>query len=190
MNIHPKKNTNARSRGIASLGIILAGAAGVAAAGWLFYHYRFQPVVNNPAPVAAASSSPSSSSPFPRPRGGPVLPFGGASTTSVVLIPSSGAVGISVEVKGEGFSPTNNTVLFNGMTAPSMSGLSSSDGRTLVFTVPEDLGPYCQPGQPCPNFLIMVGLETYTVTVVSPDGTTRNAGTFMVTAAPHAPPVF
>lgn len=91
--------------------------------------------------------------------GNPVLTY---------LSPNFGAVGTSVTVVGSGFSPTGNTVHFSGGV---ITGLSSSDGRSLSFIVPSQLGYSSQ----------VVTLGTYNVSVSTFGGQTSNVLPFTVT---------
>jgi hypothetical protein len=62
---------------------------------------------------------------------GPTAPTAPAVTT---IAPSGGPVGTTVTIEGSGFSPTGNIVKFG---VGYLSDLTSPDGRTLLFTVPE-----------------------------------------------------
>ncbi|MDO8600362.1 MAG: Ser-Thr-rich GPI-anchored membrane family protein [bacterium] len=64
----------------------------------------------------------------------------------ISLSPSFGQVGILVTITGSGFTSTNNSINFGGLTSASI-GLASSDGKTLVFKVPGNTP--CQPVNPC-----------------------------------------
>lgn len=86
------------------------------------------------------------------------------------LNPTSGAVGSTVTVYGSGFSPTGNTVHFGGGV---ITGLNSTDGRTLSFIVPSSLFG---------NSSQVVTLNTYNVSVSSFSGQTSNALPFAVTS--------
>lgn len=96
------------------------------------------------------------------------------------LTPSSGPVGTVVTIHASGFAPTGNTITFNGMVAPSMSNVSSPDGKTLTFTAPSSLGPNCKPDQACPMYLILVSDSSYQVNVIT-NGVTQDIGSFTVT---------
>ena len=86
------------------------------------------------------------------------------------LAPTSGAVGSMVTIHGSGFSPTGNTVRFGGGI---VTGVGSSDGRTLTFMVPSQLsGPSSQ----------FVTIGTYNVSVSNFAGYTSNSVTFSVTS--------
>lgn len=90
--------------------------------------------------------------------------------TITTLTPQSAAVGASVTVIGNGFSTTGNTVHFgNGV----ITNLSSSDGRSLSFTLPTQLTGYGSQ---------QVGLGTYYVSVTNSSGYTSNTLPFTVTS--------
>ena len=79
-------------------------------------------------------------------------PTGPAALTVTAIIPSAGPVGTTVTIEGSGFSPTGNIVKFG---AGYLSDLRSSDGRRLLFAVPEGLD-ICPPSElgynePCPG---------------------------------------
>lgn len=98
---------------------------------------------------------------FPGNTGTPVISY---------LSPSSGGVGTSVTVFGSGFSSTGNTLHFgNGI----VSNLSSYDGLSVSFTVPNTLSGYGY--QP-------IGLGTYNVSVTSSTGVTSNTMPFTITS--------
>ncbi len=92
------------------------------------------------------------------------------------LNPTSGPVGTMVTVYGTGFSPTGNTVRFGGGV---VTGVSSSDGRTLTFTVPSQLAGSSQ----------LVTAGTYNVSVSNFSGYTSNSIQFTVTGTSGAPTV-
>lgn len=78
------------------------------------------------------------------------------------LSPSNGRVGTSVTIYGSGFLQTGNTVFFG---SGAITNVSSSDGRTLTFTVPEYLSPYCPPGNFCAAYVMQVSPGQYQVSV-------------------------
>ncbi len=86
------------------------------------------------------------------------------------LNPASGAVGSTVTIYGSGFSPTGNTVRFGGGV---ITGLNSTDGRTVSFIVPSSLFGYSSQ---------IVTQSTYNVSVSSFSGQTSNALPFTVTS--------
>jgi hypothetical protein len=59
------------------------------------------------------------------------------------VTPAKGPVGTTVTIEGSGFLPTGNIVRFG---AGYLTDLSSSDGRRLLFTVPEGLD-ICPPSE-------------------------------------------
>ncbi len=85
------------------------------------------------------------------------------------LSPMSGAVGTMVTIYGNGFSTTNNTVYFGGVTLPNVS---SSNGNSIVFSVPFQVTGYGQQ--------IVAG--TYPVSVRNAQGQTSNTQNFTVTS--------
>jgi peptidoglycan hydrolase-like protein with peptidoglycan-binding domain len=86
------------------------------------------------------------------------------------LLPASGAVGGTVAVYGSGFTPTGNTVRFG---AGIITGLNSSDGRSLSFVVPTQLTGYATE---------QVAIGTYSVSVSNSAGLTSNAMAYNVTS--------
>lgn len=80
-----------------------------------------------PAPGPAASPTPIPPPPSPTPD--PKL-------TITSLNPTQGVVGATVTITGTGFTATNNSVNFGGVNS-AVTGLASSDGTTLTFTVPQ-----------------------------------------------------
>jgi hypothetical protein len=71
---------------------------------------------------------------------GPTAPTAPAVTA---IAPSAGPVGTTVTIEGSGFSPTGNIVKFG---AGYLTDLTSPDGRTLTFAVPEGLD-ICPPSE-------------------------------------------
>ena len=86
------------------------------------------------------------------------------------LSPSSGSVGTTVTVTGNGFSTTGNTVRFG---AGVITGVNSPNGNTLSFVIPSQLGGTSQ----------FVTQGTYNVSVSNFSGQTSNALTFNVTSS-------
>ena len=134
-------------------------------------------------------------------RSGPncefVCPVGAASTTSttphtpvptkpqpvsgvhlVSLSPNSGAVGTQITIGGSGF--TNDNIIHFGGGA--VGNVISGNGKTLSFTVPSSIGPYCKPGTMCPMYMMEVTPRAYDVYVENESGTS-NTMQFTVTGA-------
>ncbi|OHA07558.1 MAG: hypothetical protein A3B29_02100 [Candidatus Sungbacteria bacterium RIFCSPLOWO2_01_FULL_51_34] len=92
------------------------------------------------------------------------------------LSPSSGLMSTKVTLKGSGFGLSSNQINFgNG----ALSGISSKDGATLVFEVPEYLTPSCSDGRLCAMLAQEVRPGDYKVSVTG-DGGTSNALIFTV----------
>jgi hypothetical protein len=91
------------------------------------------------------------------------------------LSPTSGSVGTEVTVTGEGFTSSTNTIKFG---AGYINGLSSSDGMTLRFTVPEgqNLCPPTSPSSPvpCPGAYPRVTPGSYSTSVLNANGTSND----------------
>ncbi len=162
-------------RGFAPIGIALIVAACVIVFGGAFYYLHTRGA--STLPPVAQQPTPSSTAPTPP-------------TTSAPLYPSSGPIGATVTINGSGFAATGNVVTMNGLTAASLKGLFSADGKTITFIVPTTLGPVCSKGI-CAAFLVEVTPgTTYAVDVVAPDGSSsQTIGTFTITgdAGGHLP---
>jgi hypothetical protein len=161
-------------RGFTPIALILLVVAGIAVLGGVFYYY-LTPASIPPVVVTTSTTPTSTSNSTSTATSSPI------GTYKAYLSPTSGLIGSTVTIHGSGFAATGNKVLFNGMVAASMSNLSSANGKTLTFVVPQDLGPNCKPNEMCAQYLMVVGARAYTVTVVS-NGVTQNLGTFTVTA--------
>jgi len=94
------------------------------------------------------------------------------------LSPTSGRVGAAVVIKGSNFDSTGNQVKFG---LGYIGNLSSADGTTLRFVVPDNLNP-CPPNssEPCTTVLVRVAQGSYPVQVISAGGTSKST-TFTVT---------
>jgi IPT/TIG domain-containing protein len=114
----------------------------------------------------------------------------GSGSAITALSPSSGSVGTQVTIHGSGFHAAGNTVSFAASIVepgqmpnePSViPGLSSADGRTIVFNVPAVWRPACSyPPRACPIANIPTAPGAYGVSVNNPGGTS-NSVTFLVT---------
>lgn len=95
--------------------------------------------------------------------------------------PSRGSVGSTVTLMGANFSPDMIVRFAEG----SVQGAVRSDGKSITFTVPDGVSPYCgAPGMYCAEYFREVTPGDYKVYVQNPDGTVvSNAVTFTVTGA-------
>jgi len=94
--------------------------------------------------------------------------------TVAAVAPSAGPVGTTVTFEGSGFSPTGNIVKFG---VGYLSSLTSPDGQTLRFVVPEGHN-MCAPSElgssePCAQAYPRVQPGSYEVSVVTRTGTSR-----------------
>ncbi len=89
----------------------------------------------------------------------------GAAITITAVSPTSGPIGTLVTVRGTGFAAQNNTVKFG---RGYIRGLSSSDGTTIRFSVPEGLD-LCSPVStgPCQGAFPRVTPGDYTVAIMT-----------------------
>ena len=103
--------------------------------------------------------------------------------------PTSGPIGTSVTLTGTGFT-SNDIVYFGAGTVSNTPASASADGTVLTFAVPQDIGPYCKPGTPCPYFRRLVTPGTYEVSVMNASTSARsNSVAFTVTkSATTTPP--
>ena len=151
------------------LAIIIAGAAG---------YFVLQQKINLPALNHTPTPMPLTSSPTPNP-----MPASAVLLNS--LTPMTGPIGTIVTIHGSGFTdmgPTRtgqgNRVQFGTL---SILGVSSSDGKTLKFFVPETLIE-CTRGNagPCPGS-VPTPPGSYKISVSNENGTS-NQLVFIVTA--------
>jgi hypothetical protein len=113
------------------------------------------------------------------------------------ISPTSGAVGTSVTLGGNGFTSDNiihfgggaiahvaaTPAIFNCPMMPAGStGGCGAYSQTLTFTVPSSVGPYCAPGMACPMYMQLITPGTYAVYVENAGGTSNNV-TFTVTGS-------
>jgi len=90
------------------------------------------------------------------------------------LSASSAATGTSITITGGRFNATKNYVLINGRVAA--GPLSSSDTKTLTFTVPSITTPNCNlftTGGYCPQNQLILTPGTYPLAVETTDGTSN-----------------
>jgi len=113
------------------------------------------------------------------------------------ISPSSGFLGAAVVVRGSGFTSTNNDVAFSnpkisyqGRHIGYLNGLSSSDGRTLRFRVPDNVGlllsacadSQLKTGEACPAIGLLLPLGDSEVFVVNENGESNHV-TFSVSGS-------
>jgi len=119
------------------------------------------------------------------------------------ITPSSGPVGTTVTLGGNGFT-ADNIIHFGGgaiahvAAAPAvfncpMQPAGSTGGcgaysQTLTFVVPQSVGPYCAPGTACPMYVQLITPGTYNVSVQNSNGTS-NTVTFTVTSTTSGNPL-
>ena len=96
------------------------------------------------------------------------------------ISPTSATVGTQVTLTGTNFG-TANTVLFNGLVAATNV---SSNGTSLVFTLPGSIRPNCSAGEMCPQFIQDVTPATYSVTVMTSGGTSNSESFTVVSPTP------
>jgi hypothetical protein len=90
------------------------------------------------------------------------------------LSPNSAYVGAQVTIYGSNFA-SNDTIMFGSGAISSVT----SNGSSITFTVPSYVGPYCAPGNACPQYVISITPGTYNVSVMTGNGTS-NAVSFTV----------
>ena len=97
------------------------------------------------------------------------------------ISPSSGTIGAEILIRGSGFTPQKNDIAFTheeinfqGSNIAYLNEVSSPDGKTLRFTLPEVLGACAfsqmKPGEACPLVGIELPAGRITVTVVNRNG--------------------
>ena len=96
------------------------------------------------------------------------LGFGLSSITNPPVIttylsPYSGPIGTTVKITGTGFTPTDNDINFAGANK-AITGLNSTDGKTLVFNVP---ATPCPPRLFCAQVVLKPGIYQVSVTNVN-----------------------
>lgn len=155
----------------------------VVVVGGLLFHFDTAPTRTNITPVTSEPSMPvKPSNPIVTPPSQPIpvlKPISKMVTISSVS-PSTGKIGTTVTVFGLGFT-SSNTIYFSGSVVASNVQAASSNGKmSLVFNVPESIGPNCKAGEACPMYLRFVTPGTYTITVENGNGTS-NPSNFIVT---------
>ena len=113
-----------------------------------------------------------------------VCPYNSCQTKSTVtpattptissVIPSSAIAGTIVTIYGTGFTASNNSVLLSGSLSGSIAkNLSSSNGTTLMFTMPNSIGPNCFNQTICPDWVAILQAGTYNLSVENTNGTSN-----------------
>ncbi len=96
-----------------------------------------------------------------------------------------GAVGQTVTLPGSGF--TSDSVLHFGIGAISNFSVNST-GTAITFTIPSYMGPYCQPGNACPMYALLISNGSYPIYVENSNGKS-NTVAFNVVNSPSQYPV-
>ncbi len=93
----------------------------------------------------------------------------------VGLSPSSGPVYTQVTISGSGFTSIENKVYFGipGGMRGVIPDVSSPDGKTIIFAVPDGLNIECNPGEPCVGMYPQVRPGEYEVSVTNEHGTSN-----------------
>lgn len=114
-------------------------------------------------------------------------PTTGAPTISNIL-PATGVVGTQVSIVGSGFTTTDNTINFGDNTV--ITGLSSSNGTTLSFTVPSSTHPACL-DLGCKIATVPITAGAYNVSVTNKNGTSGSIVFRVIadTVTPQAPAI-
>ena len=94
------------------------------------------------------------------------------------VTPIQGPVGTAVTITGSGFS-SNNTVYFG---TGGTQNVPSYNGTTISYTIPSTIGPVCQSGYACPQYLQQVTPGIYNISVATTYGQS-NAVPFTVSGA-------
>jgi hypothetical protein len=98
---------------------------------------------------------------------------GGTPTVSYVS-PNSAYVGNQVTIYGSNFA-SSDTIMFGSGAISNVT----SNGSSITFTVPSYVGPYCAPGNACPQYVVSITPGTYNLSVMDSYGTS-NAVSFTV----------
>lgn len=101
-----------------------------------------------------------------------------------MVVPTSGLVGANVTITGNGFTPTDNTVNFGSNVYPDQT---SSDGKTIIFQIPEVTRPACLPSCRVPQTQITPGI--YQVSVTNFNGTSNEMRFTVTSFSSGKPPV-
>ncbi len=108
-----------------------------------------------------------------------------ATSTPIIssISPTSGLAGANVTLTGSGFSSTGNTVHFDIGVVPN---ISSADGKTLTFQIPNVIQPACTliKEMPCLLAIRQTTQGTYNISVYNADNLSSNTVTFEVTGNP------
>jgi peptidoglycan hydrolase-like protein with peptidoglycan-binding domain len=139
-------------------------------------------------PLPIPTSTPSTTTPFVCPPNAmcvhpssTLFTIVAAAQSIAGLSPSSGPVNTQVTITGSGFTATGNTINFTSSSVSDIVPNLTSNGTTIIFTVPTQNTPACSfASPPCPYAFIPTAAGTYAVSVTNANGTS-NSATFTVT---------
>lgn len=184
---------NTNNKGFAPIVTVLLAVAGVAVIGGIVWYIAAmkhaapaESIGNNNQTVASSTPLPVPSSTQPiigvtsTPSGSTSSPTSMTPSKKAPLYPASGSVGTVVTINRSEFAATGNVVTLSGLTTESLKNLPSADGKTIKFTLPENLGPNCKADEACAQYLALVTPGEKLDVVVISDGVSYEIGTFTV----------
>jgi len=126
---------------------------------------------------------------LPARQAGSISPFEAYSQSSSSLqinniSPASGPINAQVVITGTGFAASGNYVSFQNQSGHISSGLTSADGTSLTFTVPDTMIKNCSQGL-CSQTAVTPG--SYNISVTT-NNVNSNTLTFTVTSTTAAAP--
>lgn len=102
------------------------------------------------------------------------------------ISPAEASIGTEISVIGSGFTATSNSLQF-GAGFAYINNLTSPDGKTIMFVLPESFDTCNPDGNICAEFLSRpIPGQTYEVTVINTNGRS-NSVKFTVTSVPETP---
>jgi len=158
-------------RGFTSIVTLLIAAGILVIGGIVYYEMQKTPSTTPTVPVVTPISS-------NKPPSTPAAPKPTSKVHVDSISPQHGSVGTAVKLTGHGFT-SDNVIFFGG---GAISGIVSTSGVTLSFTVPQSIGPYCAPGKACPMYMLLITPQKYSMHVQNANGSS-NTVSFTVTGA-------